>query len=301
MSKPRHLRSGASKTGSSKTSSSKAGSTNAEPGDEDVVGDRTEWTGSSLRTQVWVLTTRSLRAAFGDPRLVFFGLLQPVVLLLLFSQVFSGVGSLPGVAQYQGYINYLMPATLVNIAMITAMGAGAGLVAETYSGVIGRFRSLPIATGSVLLARTFADTARLAVQLVAIVVAAVLFLDFAPYGGPLGLAAAVLLTLFVGWGLSWLFVAIATWQRSIELMQAVSFIATYPLMFSSSAYMPLQSMPAWVRAVATVNPLTYAIDAARALALGRVPGWSLPMAVGLAAVAALGGGAIAARNFRRSA
>ncbi|XGP75570.1 ABC transporter permease [Actinokineospora auranticolor] len=254
-----------------------------------------------MRTQVWVLTARSLRAAFGDYRLVFFGLLQPVVLLLLFSQVFSGVGSLPGVAAYDGYINYLMPATLVNIAMITAMGAGAGLVAETYTGVVGRFRSLPISPVSVLLARTFADTARLAVQLVVIVVAAVLLLRFRPDGGPFGLAAAVLLTLVVGWGLSWVFVAIATWQRNVELMQAVSFIAMYPLMFSSSAYMPLQNMPAWVRAVATVNPLTYAIDAARALALGRSPGWALPLAVLLAMVAALGGGAAAARNFRRSA
>nr|WP_245572387.1 ABC transporter permease [Actinokineospora enzanensis] len=252
-----------------------------------------------MRTQVWVLTTRSLRAAFGNYRLVFFGFLQPVVLLLLFSQVFSGVSALPGMAQYAGYINYLMPATLVNIALLTAMGAGAGLIAETYSGVVGRFRSLPISPVSVLVARTFADTARLAVQQTSIAVAAVLFLDFAPDGGPLGLAAAILLTLVVGWGLSWIFVAIATWQRNVELMQAISFIAMYPLMFTSSAYMPLQSMPAWIRAVAAVNPLTYAIDATRALALGRIPGWSLPLAVGLALVAALAGAATAARNFRR--
>ncbi|MBM7774894.1 ABC-2 type transport system permease protein [Actinokineospora baliensis] len=251
--------------------------------------------------QVWVLTTRSLRAAFGNYRLVFFGLLQPVVLLLLFSQVFAGVTALPGMGSYAGYVNYLMPATLVNIAMITAMGAGAGLVAETYTGVIGRLRTLPISPVSVLVARTVADTARLAVQLATIVVAAVLFLGFDPDGGVLGLAAAVLLTLVVGWGLSWVFVAIATWQRNIEVMQAVSFIAMYPLMFSSSAYMPLENMPPWVRAVATANPLTYAIDATRALALGRSPGWALPWAVLLAAVAALGGAAVAARNFRRSA
>lgn len=263
--------------------------------------DRAQWSGSTVPMQVWVLTTRSLRAAFGNYRLVFFGLLQPVVLLLLFSQVFAGVTALPGMGSYAGYVNYLMPATLVNIAMITAMGAGAGLVAETYTGVIGRLRTLPISPVSVLVARTVADTARLAVQLATIVVAAVLFLGFDPDGGVLGLAAAVLLTLVVGWGLSWVFVAIATWQRNIEVMQAVSFIAMYPLMFSSSAYMPLENMPPWVRAVATANPLTYAIDATRALALGRSPGWALPWAVLLAAVAALGGAAVAARNFRRSA
>ncbi|GLZ41825.1 ABC transporter permease [Actinokineospora sp. NBRC 105648] len=262
--------------------------------------DRAEWTGSSLPTQVWVLTTRSLRAAFGDYRLVFFGLLQPVVLLLLFTQVFAGVGALPGVAPYAGYVNYLMPATLVNIAVITAMGAGAGLMAETYTGVVDRLRSLPIRPVSVLLARTFADSARLTVQLAAITGAGVLFLGFQPRGGVLGLAAAVLLATVVGWGLSWVFVAIATWRRNVELMQAVSFVAMFPLMFSSSAYMPLASMPGWMRAVATVNPITYAIDATRALALGRPPGaapaWALLLALG----AALGAGAVAVRNFRRA-
>ncbi|SES48790.1 ABC-2 type transport system permease protein [Actinokineospora terrae] len=271
------------------------------PGHRASDGERARWSGSPLRTQVWVLTTRSLRAAFGDYRLVCLGLLQPVVLLVLFSQVFAGVGALPGMVGYDGYVNYLMPATLVNIAMITAMGAGAGLLAETYTGVVGRLRTLPISPVSVLVARTLADTARLAVQLVAIVVAAVLVLGFDPDGGVVGLTAAVALTLVVGWGLSWVFVAIATWGRDIELMQAVSFIAVYPLMFTSSAYMPLEHMPLWVRAVAAANPLTYAIDATRALALGRSPGWALPCAVLLAGVAALAGSAVAARNFRRSA
>ncbi|EOD65773.1 ABC transporter permease [Amycolatopsis vancoresmycina] len=266
-----------------------------------ALGDPAAWPESGFWTQVRVLTARSLRTAFGDRRLVFFGLLQPVVLLLLFSQVFSGVGELPGVAAYQGYVNFLVPATLVNIAMTTAMSSGAGLLAEIYGGFTGRLRCLPIALFSVLLARTLADAARLAVQLAVTALASVVFLGFRPAGGVPGLLAALALTLVVGWCLSWVFVAITTWLRKAETLQAASFVVMFPLMFSSSAYMPLDTMPAWVRAVSAVNPLTYAIDATRALALGRPIGWSVLTALVIAAVAAVAGSLLAARTFRNRA
>ncbi|MET8849281.1 ABC transporter permease [Amycolatopsis sp. NPDC004625] len=263
-----------------------------------ALGDPAAWPEAGFWTQVRVLAARSLRTAFGDRRLVFFGLLQPVVLLVLFSQVFSGVGELPGVAAYQGYVNFLVPATLVNIAMTTAMSSGAGLLAEIYGGFTGRLRCLPISLFSVLVARTLADAARLGVQLAVTALASVVFLDFRPAGGVLGLSLALALTLVVGWCLSWVFVAITTWLRKAETLQAASFVVMFPLMFSSSAYMPLDTMPAWVRAVSAVNPLTYAIDATRALALGRPIGWSVLTAVAIAAVAAVVGSVLAARTFR---
>jgi ABC-2 type transport system permease protein len=97
------------------------------------------------------------------------------------------------------------------------------------------------------------------------------------------------------------FVAITTWLRKAETLQAASFVVMFPLMFSSSAYMPLDTMPAWVRAVSAVNPLTYAIDATRALALGRPIGWSVVTALVIAAVAAVAGSMLAARTFRNRA
>ena len=258
-----------------------------------------QWGVSGFGVQVWVLTLRSLRIVFGDVRLVFFGLLQPVVLLVLFSQVFKDVGSLPSVARYHGYLNFLMPATLVNIAMIAAMSSGAGLLGEIYTGFVGRLRAMPITLSALLLARTLADAVRLTVQLVLTTVTAIVVLGFRP-AGLAGMAGALALTILVGWGLGWLFVAIATWQRKPEVMQAVSFIVMFPLMFGSGAYMPPAAMPAWARVFSTVNPLTYAIDAARSLALGLPVGSSLPVAAGLVAATALIGAAAAARNFRRT-
>ncbi|QWF83729.1 ABC transporter permease [Amycolatopsis sp. CA-230715] len=258
------------------------------------------WRGSGFGTQVRVLTGRSLRAAFADRSLFFFSLLQPVVLLLLFSQVFDGIGRLPEVARYGAYIDFLMPSTLVNIALTTAMSSGAALLTETYTGFVSRLRGMPISLMSVLLARTLADTARLAVQLAVTLLAGVALLGFSPGGGLLGTVTAVLLTLVVGWGLSWVFLAVATMARKPETLQTVSFIAVFPLMFSSTAYMPPDVLPAWVRALSTVNPLTYAIDAVRSLSLGFPVGGAVWLALALTAAAALAGAALAGRNFRRN-
>jgi ABC-2 type transport system permease protein len=258
------------------------------------------WTGGSFVSQVWVLTARSLRTAFADRRLLFFGLLQPIVLLVLFSQVFSGIASLPGVAGYHGYVNYLLPATLVNIAAVTAMSSGAGLLAEMYRGIVGRFRAMPMSLFSVLLARTLADAVRLAMQLTVTAVAAVPLLGYRPRAGVVGVVLAVLLSLFVGWGLGWVFVAIASWVRRPEALQAAAFLVGFPLMFTSSAYVPVATMPPWVQIAARINPLTYAIDSCRGLTSGENVLGSVAITLGIVMVTAAVGGLVAARQFRRA-
>lgn len=257
---------------------------------------RPQWSGSSVPAQVRILTARSVRTSFGDPRLVFYGLLQPIVMLLLFSQVFRGVADLPGVSAYRAYIDYLMPATMVNIAVTTAMSSGVGVLAEIYTGFVGRLRTMPLSMTSVLAARTLADAARLAVQLTVITVAAFAFLDFRPADFP-GTVLAAVLAVFTGWGVGWVFVAIATWQSKPEVMQAVSFVVMFPLMFTSSAYMPVATMPTVLRWAAKANPVTYAVDAARRLCFGQDGGAPLRTALLLVCAAATIGSYFAVRNF----
>ncbi|MGW5715242.1 ABC transporter permease [Amycolatopsis sp. NPDC003865] len=243
----------------------------------------TAWESSSFGYQVRVLTGRYVRATLGDPKLLFLGLLQPVVLFLLFSQVFAGVGAIPGVAAFAGYLNFLLPATMVNIALTTAMGAGFGLLSDTYTGFAGRLQTMPVARMSLLTARTLADAIRLALQLVVILVIAWLALGFRPVNAG-GLAAAALFTVVVGWSLCWVFLAIAVWRPRLEAMQAVTFVVMFPLMFSSSAYMPVETMPGWLRVLSKVNPVTYSVDTTRALALGTPAGPAPLIAAVLAAI-----------------
>ena len=260
---------------------------------------RTDWPECGVWAQVRILAWRSLRREMADWKLVFFGLLQPVVLLVLFSQVFRAVGALPGMSGYHGYASYLVPATLVAIALATAMGSSAGLLAELYGGFTSRLRCMPVSLFAALAARTIADSVRLAAQLAVVVLASLALLDFRPAGGAGHLGAAVLLTVFFGWCLDWVFVALTTLVRNVQTLQAVAFVVTFPLMFASSAYMTVDAMPRWMRVVAHANPVTYAVDAARALSAGTASVQAVLAAVGTASAMALVGGLAAARAVKR--
>ncbi|WNV83196.1 ABC transporter permease [Umezawaea sp. Da 62-37] len=256
------------------------------------------WRGSGFGTQILVLTQRSLRAVVSDPRIVIFSVLQPLIMLTLFSQIFSSIANTPGFPQGVAYIDFLMPAILVNTAMQSALQAGVGLVTDMKNGVLARFRSLPIQPSSVLIARSLSDLVRSAFQLLVMIAFAVLIFGFSPAGGFFGVAAALALALIVGWGLGWVFLAIAAWVRNAELMQTVGFLAIFPLMFASSAYVPVTGLPGWLQAIANVNPLTHAVNAARGLALDQpVTGAvaAIAISLGIAAV----GGALAVKGFRK--
>ena len=190
-----------------------------------------------------MLTARSLRAIIRDPRMIVFSLLQPLVMLVLFSQIFASIAKTPGFPSGVSYIDYLMPAILVNTAMGSAVQSGVGLVTDMKNGVIARFRSLPIRLGSVLFARSLSDIVRTGIQLVVMLLFATALFGFAPAGGMLGVLGAWALGLVVGWGLGWVFIAAGAWLRSAEMMQMVGFLLMFPLMFASSAYVPISGLP----------------------------------------------------------
>lgn len=103
----------------------------------------------------------------------------------------------------------------------------------------------------------------------------------------------------VSWSLSWLFLAVAAWLRNAETMQTVGFLATFPLMFASSAFVPIDGLPAWLRAIATVKPLTYPVNASRDLALALPVGTGVLSALAASAGLLVVGFLAAVRGFRR--
>jgi ABC-2 type transport system permease protein len=258
-----------------------------------------DWHGASVGTQIAVLTARSLRKFITNPRLIIFSLLQPLIMLLLFSQVFGKALMGSGITQGGSYINYLMPAILVTTGIGASLQSGVGLVTEMKNGVLARFRSLPIRLGTVLVARSISDLVRSAIQLVILLVFAAILFGFNPAGGILGVTGSLLLALAVSWALTWVFLAIASWLRNEEAMQTVGFLAMFPLMFASSAFVPLAALPIWLKVVATINPLTYAVNASRDLSLAIPVGTGVIAALGTSAVLALVGILFAVKGFRR--
>jgi ABC-2 type transport system permease protein len=220
-------------------------------------------------------------------------------MLVLFSQIFASIAKTPGFPTGVSYIDYLMPAILVNTAMGSAIQSGAGLVNDMRNGVLARFRALPIAPGSVLVARSMSDLVRTAFQLVVMLLFATLVFGFSPAGGPLGALGALALGLVLSWGLGWIFLAVASWVRNAELMQMVGFLLMFPLMFASSSYVPIANLPGWLQAVAQLNPMTHAVNAARDLALAMPVGNGVLDTLAISALLAAVGAVLAVRGFRR--
>ncbi|MBV6701535.1 ABC transporter permease [Kitasatospora aureofaciens] len=257
------------------------------------------WRGSSRLTQVRILTGRSLRSLVTDPAVLLFGLLQPVITLVVLTQVFGKMGLPPHFPPGVRYLDFVLPAVLVDNAVQSAVQSGVGLVEDLQNGIVARLRCLPVAPSSLLIARSLTTLVRGAVQAGIILLLGTAVLGYAPRGGAAAVAASVGLTLFISWALGWVFIAAAAWLRRAEPIQNLAIIAVLPLMFASSAYVPTADLPDWLAAVSRVNPLTYAIDSTRALALG-LPGTGTAVSALLlgAALAAVGAG-LAVLGFRR--
>jgi ABC-2 type transport system permease protein len=257
------------------------------------------WRPAGAAIQFAVLTGRALRGIVIDRRLVALTLLQPLILLVIFSEVFGSMANPRHFPAGVTYIDYLMPAILVTSGITSAVGSGSELIRDMDNGVLTRFRALPVDLQWVLVARAVADVLRTAAQIVLLLGFAALFFGFRPAGGLPGVAAALLLSLFVITALTWVFIALGAWVRSARIMQSISGLTLFPLMFASSAYVPVAALPGWLQAVALVNPVSYAVDATRALALDWPVGDAVFGAVATSLLTGAVGMWVAVRGFRR--
>jgi ABC transporter DrrB family efflux protein len=211
-----------------------------------------------------VMAARQLRKILRKPMYVVYLFVQPVILLLLFRYVFGGAINTGNV----DYVDFLLPGIIVQIAIFGALTTGLGLTEDIKAGVVDRFRSLPIASSAVLVGRTAADAAT-NVLTVIIMVLVGLALGFRPSAPVYDLAAAFALVLAFAYVFSWISAFVGLSVRDPETAQSVGFIWVFPLTFASSAFVPASSMPGAVRAFADVNPVTLAVDAVRAMTIGK--------------------------------
>jgi ABC transporter DrrB family efflux protein len=234
---------------------------------------------------VVVVTVRNLRHFIREPGLLLFSTIQPVMFVLLFVYVFGGAieGSLPtGVP----YVDFLLPGIFVQSVVFRATQTSVGLSQDLQRGVIDRFRSMPMARSAVLIGRTAADLVRnVLIIILMIVVGYIVGFRFeGGLGGALGCIAVVAL---FGLALSWIFAFVALTVRGAEAAQSAGFVVTFPLVFASSIFVPLDTLPGWLEAIAKVSPVTLTTDAARSLALTGTPeslGGALAWTFGLLAV-----------------
>ncbi|MFJ7205937.1 ABC transporter permease [Streptomyces sp. NPDC098789] len=254
--------------------------------------------GSGVLRQVGVLTGRSLRA-LRDPALIVPGLLEPILMLTVFSQVFKSVSQTSSFPAGVSYIDYLLPAFLVTSAISAGLKSGVALTTELNNGIVARFRSMPIRSVSILIGRNIADTVLSGVNMLVMLVAGALVFGFDPAGGVAGAAGALFIGVMLSWSLGWVFMALSAWLRRPEAMQPIGGIVNLVLLFASNAFVPTDGLPGWLRGFAEVNPMSHAITAARDLALGHADLASVLLTPALCLVIVLAAAPVAIRGFRR--
>ena len=229
------------------------------------------------------MTRRNLYPYLRVPALVAVAVTQAVLFVVMFTYVFGGAIHTPGVA----YVDYLMPGIVVLAVAFGSPNTGVGLAEDLTTGMLDRFRSLPMARPALLAGRTLADAVR-NLFVVPIMVAVGYLIGFRFHAGPLAAAAAIALPVAVGYVLSWFAALIGLATGDAETAGTASLLPIIPLAFTSSAFVPIDTMPGPLQTWADINPITHIVDAIRALIIGGPTTTPLLQALAwLAALAAL--------------
>jgi ABC-2 type transport system ATP-binding protein len=233
-----------------------------------------------------VVTMRNLRHFWRQPDLLVFSTIQPVMFVVLFVYVFGGAVGLalpPGVT----YVDYLLPGIFVQSVTFRASNTAVGLSQDLRLGVIDRFRSMPMARSAVLVGRTTADLVQNLLT-IGLMIGVGYLVGFRFQAGVGPAVACVAVVAAFGYALSWIFAFVSFVVRGAETAQTAGFVVLFPLVFVSSVFVPVSSMPDWLQPIAKVSPVTLTTDAARTFALtGGVPdslAGTLAWIVGIVAV-----------------
>jgi ABC transporter DrrB family efflux protein len=215
-------------------------------------------------SDVWEMTLRNIRHILRSPELVMFSLIQPVMFILLFTYVFGGAINVGG----GPYSQFLLPGIFVQMVLYgSAAGTTIGVATEMHTGLIDRFRSMPMSRSAVLVGRTLSEVFRI-VLVVAVTVLIGLLVGFRFLNGFLPALAGMLLLLLFGYAVSWFSAFIGLSVHSAEAAQAAGGVWIFPFTLISSAFVPTATMPGWLQVYAAHSPMTAAVNALRALFTG---------------------------------
>ena len=259
-----------------------------------------ETSDSSIRLGVirdtFAIAQRNLIAYRRVPQLLVFSTIQPVIFVLMFRYVFGGAIDVPGPIPY---VDFLMPGIFVQTVVFGSIATAIGLATDLKSGLMERFHALAMARSAVLTGRTIADMLR-NVFVVLLMMGVGFLVGWRIHTNILDLVAGGLLVVLFGYAMSWIFATVGLAVGDPETAQAAAFPVLAPLVFASSAFVPVESMPGWLQAFAKHQPVSVTASAVRELTLGGGVAsdlWqSLAWCVGILAVF----GPIAVRLYRRA-
>ncbi|WP_330296144.1 MULTISPECIES: ABC transporter permease [unclassified Streptomyces] len=231
-----------------------------------------------------------------DPESMFDVLFMPIIFTLLFVFVFGG--AISGKGNQAEYVNYVVPGLMAMMGMNIAMGVGTGVNDDFKKGVMDRFRSMPIARSSVLIAKIVVEIGRMMVA-IAILLTVGFILGLSIKTSVLDLFLSIGLAAVFGASLMWIFILLGLTMKTAQAVQGMAMLVLMPLQFGSSIFAPPSTMPGWLQSFTDYNPLSNLADAARGLINGGPVGHSVLMTLGWSVAITAVTMPLAIRKFRQ--
>ena len=249
-----------------------------------------------LLRDVWLVFGRYFGLFIRNPAWVALGVLQPLLYLLLFAPLLKPLSGVPGFPSGGAY-NVFVPGLLVQLGLFGAAGVGFTLIAELRAGVIERLRVTPVSRVALLLGRALRDILSITVQSLILILLA---LPFGLSVNPLGVLVVLALIALIGLFTASISYAVALAVSDEGVYASIVFTASLPILLLSGVLLPLGFAPAWLRNIAALNPLSYAVDAARAVFLAHLTDPSVVKGVAIMLVLSIIAIFIGARAFGRA-
>jgi ABC-2 type transport system permease protein len=235
------------------------------------------------------LFVRSLKKLLRNPILLFFSLFQPIIFLLLFTQLFSSFANTPGFSQLTGTTSYLKFATagiVLQNGFSSAFQSGTAMVDDLRSGFLSKMLATPVSRPAILLGRISTDIFRVVIQSSIILILAYI-LGASPVTGIFGYVLILSGIAFFALAWSGISLSIGLKTKNSETVFGIAGFLTFPLLFMSTALVPSFSLPDWMKTVSSYNPISITVDGIRALMLSGYDWGKILTATGVIGLIAL--------------
>ncbi|HEY3880346.1 MAG TPA: ABC transporter permease [Trebonia sp.] len=245
-------------------------------------------------TQTLIMAWRALVKMRRNLEQFFDVTIQPLLFTAMFAYLFGGAIS----GNVHNYLPVLIPGIVAQTVLTTCMSTGVNLREDMEKGVFDRFKALPMSRIAPLAGPMVADLVRYLIAAGLTFVMGVI-IGYRPDGGVLGVLGAIVLAVFTGWALAWIFTWFGTIAKSARAVQGYSMLILFPLTFLSNAFVPVTTLPGWLQAFVKVNPVSHLVSATRDLAnngaITAEVGWTLLAGLVVMAVFA----PLSVRSYRR--
>jgi ABC-2 type transport system permease protein len=259
-----------------------------------VARTRPRTTISETVSQTLVMAWRALKKMRRNMEQFFDVTIQPLLFTAMFAYLFGGAIS----GNVHSYLPLLIPGIVAQTVLTTCMSTGVNLREDMDKGVFDRFKAMPMSRIAPLAGPMVADLVRYLIAAGLTFVTGVI-IGYRPGGGVLGVLGAMLLAIFTGWALAWIFTWIGTVAKSARAVQGMSMMILFPLTFLSNAFVPVTSLPGWLATFVKINPVSHLVSATRGLANQGVitgeAGWTLLASLAVIAIFA----PLSVRSYRR--